>query len=146
MPRLQLLKIDVQGFEASCVASAGEALRRVDNIFLEVQDLPSNHSKIMYVGTRDIGEIDELLGPYGFVRQYCEDNNTPPMREFNCLWTMRGQPPLWVTGRPQPKGRPAVEYDTTRPPTFAGVLHVAPLLTASTAGALDHVVHTRPVK
>ena len=59
-------------------------------------------------GTHGIGELDELLAPYGFVRQYCEDNRTPPMREFNCLWTQQGRPPLWVTGRPQPNGQPAV--------------------------------------
>ena len=94
----------------------------------------------------DIGEMDTKLTPFGFVRQYCEDNMTPGLRELNCLYTRRGREPVWVTGRPLPQTKSgqaalAVQYDTAKRPRWPRqVVYVAPLHTASTPGALDGVL------
>jgi FkbM family methyltransferase len=150
--RVQLLKIDIQGLESPCLEGAGDALRSVDNIFLEVQDLPRDHASMMYVdaatrkGPIHVGDFDERLGRLGFERQYCEENSAA-VREFNCLYTQRGRPPLWVTGRPLRLRRThahAVEYNMSVAPDFRWARWVAPLLTAATAGALDARLPTRP--
>lgn len=133
-----------------CLAGAGELLQRVDNIFLEIQDFPSNSSSSMYVDRSgqgaqlSIGQMDEQLGRYHFVRQYCEDNaaHSTKQREFNCLWTRRDANALWVTGRPQ-NGKPSVLYDMSVAPRFALVRYVAPLLTAHTPGILNPFVADR---
>ena len=86
--RIELLKIDIQGLEWPCLEGAGDRLRKVDNIFLEVQDLPRDHTHMMYVdsttrrGPIHIGDFDERLGRLGFARQYREEN-AASVREFN---------------------------------------------------------------
>lgn len=141
--RVELLKVDVQGYEWPCVEGAGSALPFVDNLFLEAQDLPRHHPRMMYKGARNIGELDAALAPHGFVRQYCEDNMTPGMRELNCLWTQRGRKPLWVTGRPQGP-HPSVAYNTKVPPVWhRQVAYVDQLMTASSPGALFPLLHGR---
>ena len=106
----------------------------------------------MYVGQSgqgaqlSIGEMDNQLGRFAFVRQYCEDNAPHPtkLREFNCLWTRRGAQGIWVTGRPQNEGHePSVLYDLSVPPRFESVRYVAPLLTAHTPGALNRLLGAR---
>ena len=86
VPRIELLKVDVQGMEAPCLLGAEQTLKHVDNIFLEIQDLPATHPAVMYTSSSrpplDIGEMDALLANYDFVRQYCEDN-TELFREMN---------------------------------------------------------------
>jgi len=130
--RVQLLKVDVQGHEWPCVAGAFDQLDRVDNIHLEVQDLPSNTTS-MYEGQLSLGGMDEHLRGSGFFRQYCEVNNHQ-IREMNCLYTRRGRAPLWVTGRPQ-QSLPAVKFDMDAPPSFEGVTYVAKFLTSKVPGA-----------
>ena len=101
--RVQLLKIDVQGFERPCLEGAGAMLHKVDNIFLEVQDQPPERS--MYAAenvTMGLGDMDHFLARWHFERQYCELNSPGlTLRELNCLYTQRGSTPLWVTARPQ---------------------------------------------
>ena len=115
-------------------------------------------------GAPDVAEMDAKLAPLGFVRQYCEARvsragrcdvepgsfdlacdlqaNNCYHRELNCLWTQRGRPPLWVTGRPQPRGRPAVQNDTSMKPAFRRVEYVSPLRTSTKPGALDRVLQS----
>jgi len=150
--RIELLKIDIQGLEWPCLEGAGDRLRKVDNIFLEVQDLPRDHTHMMYVdsttrrGPIHIGDFDERLGRLGFARQYCEEN-AASVREFNCLYTQVGRPPLWVTGRPLRLPRHharAVEHNMSTAPKFPWAKWVAPLLTSATPGELDARLPTNP--
>eukprot|EP00966_Prymnesium_polylepis_P270396 6246346-Prymnesium_polylepis.1 len=103
LQRVRLLKIDVQGLERPCIEGGGALLSRVDNIFLEVQDLPPERR--MYAATGNasvgVGDMDRFLARWRFERMYCELNSWPTVREFNCLYTQRGAASLWVTGRPQ---------------------------------------------
>jgi hypothetical protein len=100
----KLLKIDAQGNELPCVLSASEQLSRVENLFLEVQDVP--RGRLMYTSAANLGEMDDELSKHGFARQYCEENfgvsHSPFIRELNCLWTQRGREPLWVSGQSRP--------------------------------------------
>ena len=99
--RIELLKVDVQGSELPCVLSAGNELSRVDNIFLEVQDVP--HHQLMYESAHNLGNVDRVLENHKFLLQYCEENFGisvgPSIRELNCLWTRDGKKPIWVTGQ-----------------------------------------------
>lgn len=147
---IELLKADTQGNEWTCLESAGELLRMVDNVFIEIQDLPGSK---MYRGAAvlSVAEMDNRLSRWDFVRQYCEDNRTPREREFNCLWTRRGRPHLWVTGRAAPEVRNGWRYYGEVPSTaagdgapllkwqdwIAGVSYVGNLTTTSVPGALD---------
>ena len=148
---IELFKADTQGNEWACLEGAGELLGMVDNVFIEIQDLPPE--KQMYKGTSvvSIGEMDDHLARWDFVRQYCEDNRTPREREFNCLWTKRGRPHLWVTGRQAPENRNGRRHYGDVPSTapgdgepllkwqnwMAGVSYVSNLTTTSVPGALD---------
>ena len=71
-PRIELLMIDIQGAELSCLQSAGEELRHVDNILLEVQDASNSSGKLMYEGAASLTELDGALSSNGlrFKRQY----------------------------------------------------------------------------
>jgi len=131
---IPLLKVDVQGHEWPCLKGADEHLKRIDNIFLEVQDLP--HEKLMYKDSLNLGDMDNQLGSMGFVRQYCEEN-TPWVREFNCLYTQSNRQPMWITGRPQPEGSRSVKMDMQVEPSFSGVSYVSSLETTKEPGALD---------
>lgn len=143
VPRIELLKLDVRGYEWPCILGAGKMLDKVDNIFVEVQDVPKDDKKMMYfdsVGSRtsDLANMDANLEKLGFVRQYCE-TNSPRVREFNCLYTKQGQHPIWVTGRPQGKGL-AVNNDTSAAPKFKGTFYISPLKTSRKPGALDDLL------
>lgn len=60
--RIELIKIDVQGSELDCLASAGRALRSVDNVLLEAQDATERSGLMLYQGSRRLPEIDAALG------------------------------------------------------------------------------------
>ena len=69
---MELLKLDVQGMEGTCLSGASDALEHVDNIFLEIQDLRRGRRKFhtrMQSACLDIGEMDNKLSKFGFVRQ-----------------------------------------------------------------------------
>ena len=113
-PRVELLKIDVQGSELSCLQSAGPELRHVDNVLLEVQDLTAGSKLMMYDGAPSLPSLDDALLRHGLVRQYCEFNFwTRPLREINCLYS-RDDPhtrQLWATGNFQRNKGSMVSYD-----------------------------------
>jgi FkbM family methyltransferase len=141
--RIELLKIDVQGHELPCLLSAGSALRRVDNLFLEVQDVPEED--LMYKRSVTLGRMDMALLRRGFVRQYCEENFGvtigPPIRELNCLWTRNGSAPIWVagqmSGRTRRLGRAVGRNaNTSRPPHEVLYGYVTRFNTTSEEGAM----------
>ena len=129
---IQLVKIDIQGHEWPCLEGAGEQLRRVQNIFLEIQDLPKKDA--MYEGVLDVASMDQRLESKGFYRQYCE-MNSPELREINCLYTQKGHRPLWVTGRPQKKKR-LVLTDLHHKPPWKGVEYLGKLRTSPDKGQM----------
>ena len=114
--RVQILKLDVQGHEWSCLSGALDQLHRVDNIVVETQDVPPGCA--LYAGSLpNVSTWDKRLGMYGFERQYCEVN-TLELAEYNCLFTHSSAQPIWMTGRGLPPGLPPFEFDTSRPPRF----------------------------
>ena len=135
---VQLLKLDVQGMELPCLQGAAKRLRMVDNIFIEVQDLPS--AQLMYKNSSNIGDVDAWLAPFAFKRQYCEVN-TPEVAELNCLYTQQGRSPLWVTSRPLPSRVPRVYTNLSTGASIPlgwrgeGIRWVKNLTTASTRDA-----------
>lgn len=60
LPRIRLLKIDVQGSEREVLQGAAAVLRRTDFVLLEV------NFKAHYQGEAGIGELLALLGGHGF--------------------------------------------------------------------------------
>ena len=140
--RVELLKIDVQGSELSCLRSAGAELRHVDNVLLEVQDADASSGLLMYEGAPSIGELDGLLGGHGLRRQYCEFNQiSKQVREINCLYARseRRARRLWASGNFQ-RGGSMVSYASmprfVRQPQF-----LTSLRTSADAGAR---LHQRP--
>jgi FkbM family methyltransferase len=98
--RIELLKIDVQGAELSCLQSAGHWLQQVDNVLLEVQDATQESGMIMYEGAPTIEMLDAALSKSGHERQYCEWNHWMwKWREFNCLYSSKdpNTTRLWAT-------------------------------------------------
>mmetsp|Transcript_33545 Transcript_33545/g.107863 ORF Transcript_33545/g.107863 Transcript_33545/m.107863 type:complete len:304 (-) Transcript_33545:113-1024(-) len=121
-PRVELLKIDVQGSELACLRSAGAELQHVDNLLLEVQDADEGSGLLMYEGAPSLTELDALLQEHGLRRQYCEWNIfSKSVREINCLYSRVGHghgsraARLWATGNFQ-RGGSMVSYDN--PPRF----------------------------
>eukprot|EP00930_Biecheleria_cincta_P055741 TRINITY_DN42019_c0_g1_i1.p1 TRINITY_DN42019_c0_g1~~TRINITY_DN42019_c0_g1_i1.p1 ORF type:complete len:452 (+),score=75.95 TRINITY_DN42019_c0_g1_i1:74-1429(+) len=141
-PRIQLLKLDAQGHEWPCLEGAQEQLERVDNIFLEVQDLPSKHQKVVYDGSLNVEDFDNRLNKLNFIRQYCEFQNEE-LRELNCLYTRSGKSPVWVTRVPQ-QGRTrrgtSLEPRVDKKPPFAGVTYVEKLLTSEEPGEMNDLL------
>ena len=129
---IELLKIDVQGHEWPCLEGAGPHLQRVQNIFLEIQDLPEKEA--MYEGALDVASMDQRLRVRNFHRQYCEINS-PELHEINCLYTRQGSSPLWVTGRPQKKKR-LVQLDLQKKPGWKGVEYLGKLRTSEDKGQM----------
>jgi FkbM family methyltransferase len=100
-PRIELLKIDVQGAELTCLRSAGSSLKGVDNVLLEVQDAEEGSPLLMYENSPTLLELDTLLAAHGLVRQYCELNAMSiKLREVNCLYSSVALSArrLWATG------------------------------------------------
>ena len=78
---------------------------------------------------------------------YCQ-LNTPSVHELNCLYTMTGQQPVWITqyGQPGANSHVIADADFSRAPqgfTHEGSYFIAPLMTSARPGALDHVLDTR---
>ena len=48
--------------------SAGDQLERIENLFLEVQDVPT--PELMYKSSHTLGQLTGALRGRGFVRQY----------------------------------------------------------------------------
>ena len=132
--------MDVQGHEWECIVSGQAVLARVQNLFVEAQDIDvSNGGLMMYNGAMSPGALDSRLGALDFVRQYCELNSfgfkgADLLREVNCLYTRLGQLPIWVTGRPQ-KGA-VVQRNLSARPRFH-TTYIPKLRTSPTVGALD---------
>lgn len=127
-PRIELVKIDVQGSELDCIASAATALRGVDNILLEAQDATNRSGLMLYEGAVRLPDMDAALGAgpgrvgqgvaavtgassagwrsrTPFTREYCEWNTiAKTLREINCLYRNAAHPHaawLWATGNRQ---------------------------------------------
>ena len=139
--RIELLKIDVQGSELSCLRSAGAELRRVDNVLLEVQDAEEASGLLTYESSPSLTQLDELLASHHLRRQYCEWNAwAKNVREINCLYSSShaAATRLWATGNFQHSGS-MVSYDElptsfVRPPQY-----LTQLKTSSFAGErVDH--------
>jgi len=114
--RVELLKIDIQGAELSCLHSAGRALRHVDNVLLEVQDADEASGILFYEGSPSIAALDEALASQGHERQYCEWNMWMwHVRELNCLYSRASVDPgateLWATGNWQHDRGSMVSYE-----------------------------------
>jgi FkbM family methyltransferase len=121
--RIELLKIDVQGSELSCLRSGKGQLHHVDNILLEVQDVLPSSDLLMYDGAATLQELDPQLAQHGFTRQYCEWNRwAKHVREMNCLYMNKRKGDtawMWATGNAQ-RGRSMVSYDRELPPFLGG--------------------------
>lgn len=147
--RVELLKIDVQGAELSCLRSGGAELGRVDNVLLEAQDADEGSGLLLYEGSPSIAQLDDFLLVHGLSRQYCEWNIfSKTVREMNCLYSRstgsaggRGRAGpgagqqstwLWATGNFQ-RGGSMVSYERT--PRFVRAPQIlTKLRTSSFAG------------
>ena len=121
---IELLKIDIQGHELPCLSGAGGELRRINNIFIEIQDLPEQR-KHMYKDSHNVSAVDAKLGALGFVRQYCELNGPngklgldEVMREVNCMYTQRGMQPMIFSNMADVAGSSRFEWWTGARPKF----------------------------
>lgn len=115
--RIEFLKLDIQGSELECLQSATPNLDIVDNILLEVQDVPSSSPLQLYEGAPTLKDVDSFLGRQGFVRQYCEWNRWGKnVREMNCFFerVSRAHVYMWATGNSR-RGQSMVSYDRKRP-------------------------------
>lgn len=130
---IEVLKIDVQGHEWPCLKGAGVQLDRVANVFLEVQDIESGTTE-MYQNSLSLGDMDIEMEKQQFFRQYCEANEMT-LREFNCLYTRKGETPLWVTGRPQ-GSQPTVKYDLENLPKFRSAHYIFEYKTSEKPGEM----------
>ena len=135
---IPLLKIDTQGNEWACLLGAGSSLKRIDNIFIEIQDL-LNFSLAMYEGSHDARFYDAHLGEHGFERQYCEFNGklgrNSHTREVNCMYTQRFRNPLLMTNTAS--GEAGVEPWRGTKPAFHRKWSLTTLASTPQPGALD---------
>lgn len=59
--RIELLKLDTQGSELACLLSAGEQIERIDNLFIEVQDVPE--AELLYRSAHTFGQVSKAPPP-----------------------------------------------------------------------------------
>lgn len=119
---VQVLKVDVQGHEWPCIEGARAELARVDNIFIELQDVAPGCSMYVSADALNVSQWDARMRPLSFERQYCEVN-TAQFSEMNCLYTRTGKRPLWLTGRPQRHKGSMLYENVAAPPPFTTPPH-----------------------